>query len=143
MGDIGTHAENLAEYITGLRITELCADLTTFVEGRQLDDDGNVLLHFENGAKGVLHASQIAQGEENTLNIRIYGELGGLEWHQMEPNTLIYKSQSSGTCCAPAWANSPTRPGRTTAFRRPATRKATWRRSATCTATLPLPCAAA
>ncbi len=94
MGDIGTHAENLAEYITGLRISELCADLTTFVEGRQLDDDGNVLLHFENGAKGVLHASQIANGEENSLSIRVYGELGGLEWHQMEPNTLIYKSQS-------------------------------------------------
>ena len=93
MGDIGTHAENLAEYITGLQITELCADLTTFVEGRQLDDDGNVLLHFDNGAKGILHASQIANGEENDLNIRIYGELGGLEWHQMEPNSLIYKSQ--------------------------------------------------
>ncbi|GAA4460038.1 Gfo/Idh/MocA family oxidoreductase [Nibrella saemangeumensis] len=92
MGDIGTHAENLAEYITGLKITELCADLTTFVEGRKLDDDGNVLLHFEDGVKGVLHASQIANGEENALNIRIYGELGGLEWHQMEPNTLIYKS---------------------------------------------------
>ncbi|WP_128544914.1 Gfo/Idh/MocA family protein [Larkinella soli] len=93
MGDIGTHAENLAEYITGLKITELCADLTIFVEGRKLDDDGNVLLHFEDGVKGVLHASQIANGEENSLNIRIYGELGGLEWHQMEPNTLIYKSQ--------------------------------------------------
>jgi predicted dehydrogenase len=94
MGDIGTHAENLAEYITGLKITEMCADLTTFVEGRQLDDDGNVLLHFDNGAKGILHASQIANGEENSLNIRIYGEEGGLEWHQMEPNTLIHKSQS-------------------------------------------------
>jgi predicted dehydrogenase len=93
MGDIGTHAENLAEYITGLQITELCADLTTFVEGRQLDDDGNVLLHFDNGAKGILHASQIANGEENGLNIRVYGELGGLEWHQIEPNSLIYKSQ--------------------------------------------------
>jgi predicted dehydrogenase len=93
MGDIGTHAENLAEYITGLKITELCADLTTFVEGRRLDDDGNVLLHFDNGAKGILHASQIANGEENSLNIRIYGENGGLEWHQMEPNTLIHKSQ--------------------------------------------------
>ncbi|RRB02964.1 Gfo/Idh/MocA family protein [Larkinella rosea] len=93
MGDIGTHAENLAEYITGLKITELCADLTIFVPGRKLDDDGNVLLHFENGVKGVLHASQIANGEENALNIRIYGELGGLEWRQMEPNTLIYKTQ--------------------------------------------------
>ncbi|QHT72204.1 Gfo/Idh/MocA family oxidoreductase [Rhodocytophaga rosea] len=89
MGDIGTHAENLAEYITGLKITEMCADLTTFVEGRRLDDDGNVLLRFENGAKGVLHASQISVGEENGLNIRVYGETGGLKWRQEEPNTLI------------------------------------------------------
>lgn len=94
MGDIGTHAENLAEYISGLHITELCADLTAFVEGRLLDDDGNVLLHFDNGAKGILHASQISNGEENGLNIRIYGETGGLEWHQMEPNTLIHKTNS-------------------------------------------------
>lgn len=91
MGDIGTHAENLAEYITGLKITEMCADLTAFVEGRQLDDDGNVLLHFDNGAKGILHASQISAGEENNLNIRIYGTKAGLQWHQMEPNTLIVK----------------------------------------------------
>ena len=91
MGDIGTHAENLAEYITGLKITEMCADISTFVPGRLLDDDGNVLLHFEGGAKGILHASQIAAGEENNLNIRIYGEKGGLEWRQMEPNTLIAK----------------------------------------------------
>ena len=92
MGDIGTHAENLAEYITGLKIAEVCADLTAFVEGRRLDDDGNVLLRFEGGAKGILHASQIANGEENDLNIRIYGETGGLEWHQMEPNTLVHKT---------------------------------------------------
>lgn len=91
MGDIGTHAENLAEYITGLHITELCADISTFVPGRLLDDDGNVLLHFNNGAKGILHASQISAGEENNLNIRVYGEKGGLEWRQMEPNTLIVK----------------------------------------------------
>ncbi len=91
MGDIGTHAENLAEYISGLKITEMCADISTMVEGRQLDDDGNVLLRFENGARGILHASQIAAGEENNLNIRIYGEFGGLEWHQMEPNTLKVK----------------------------------------------------
>ena len=70
MGDIGTHAENLAEYITGLKIAELCADLSIFVEGRLLDDDGNILLRFDNGAKGVLHASQISAGEENALNIR-------------------------------------------------------------------------
>lgn len=91
MGDIGTHAENLAEYITGLKITEICADLTSFVEGRLLDDDANILLRMEGGAKGVLHCSQIAVGEENALNIRVWGETGGLEWHQMEPNTLLVK----------------------------------------------------
>lgn len=88
MGDIGTHAENLAEYITGLQITSLCADLHTFVEGRPLDDDGSVLLRFDNGAKGLLYATQIAAGEENALHIRVYGEEGGLEWHQMYPNDL-------------------------------------------------------
>lgn len=91
MGDIGTHAENLAEYITGLKIAELCADLTTFVEGRLLDDDGNVLLRFDNGAKGILHASQICAGEENDLNIRVYGTRGGLHWRQQEPNSLVVK----------------------------------------------------
>jgi predicted dehydrogenase len=91
MGDIGTHAENLAEYITGLKITELCADISIFVPGRQLDDDGNVLLHFDNGAKGILHASQICAGEENNLNIRVYGEKGSLQWSQMEPNSLIVR----------------------------------------------------
>jgi predicted dehydrogenase len=91
MGDIGTHAENLAEYITGLQITELCAELSILVEGRKLDDDGNVLLRFNNGAKGVLIASQIAAGEENDLNISVYGEKGGLSWRQMEPNTLVMR----------------------------------------------------
>ena len=91
MGDIGTHAENLAEYISGLKIKELCADITTFVEGRLLDDDGNVLLRFDNGAKGILHASQISAGEENNLNIRIYGTKAGLQWFQMEPNSLYVK----------------------------------------------------
>lgn len=91
VGDIGTHAENLAEYITGLKISELAADLTTFVEGRLLDDDANILLRFEGGAKGVLHCSQISVGEENNLNIRVYGEKGGIEWHQKEPNTLWVK----------------------------------------------------
>jgi predicted dehydrogenase len=91
MGDIGTHAENLAEYVTGLKVTEVAADLTTFIEGRQLDDDGNVLLRFENGAKGILHASQISVGEENNLRIRVFGEKGGLEWFQPEPNTLLAK----------------------------------------------------
>lgn len=91
VGDIGTHAENLAEYITGLHISELAADATSFVKGRKLDDDVNVLLRFDEGAKGVLHSSQISVGEENNLNIRVYGELGGLEWHQKEPNTLLAK----------------------------------------------------
>jgi predicted dehydrogenase len=91
MADIGTHAENLAEYVTGLRISELCADLTTFVEGRKLDDDGNVLLRFDGGARGILHASKISAGEENALSIRVYGENGGLEWHQMQPNSLLVK----------------------------------------------------
>lgn len=91
MGDIGTHAENLAEYITGLQISELCADISTLVEGRQLDDDGNVLLRFDNGARGILYASQISAGEENDLHIKVYGEKGGLEWYQMSPNTLRIK----------------------------------------------------
>ncbi len=91
MGDIGTHAAHLAEYITGLKITKLCADLNIMVEGRRLDDDGNVLLRFENGAAGVLVASQVAAGEENALNISVYGENGGLQWYQMEPNSLIVK----------------------------------------------------
>lgn len=91
MGDIGTHAAHLAEYITGLKITSLCADLNIMVEGRLLDDDGNVLLRFDNGATGVLMASQVAAGEENALRIRIYGEKGGLEWAQQEPNTLLVK----------------------------------------------------
>src|SRR3954467_12198946 len=91
VGDIGTHAENLAEYITGLQIEELAADITTFVKGRKLDDDANVLLRFKGGAKGVLHCSQISVGEENNLNIRVYGELGSIEWHQRFPNTMYVK----------------------------------------------------
>ena len=91
MGDIGTHAENLAEYITGLQIEELCADLHTHIAGRQLDDDGSVLLRMNNGARGVLYASQVSAGEENNLRIRVYGEIGGLDWSQMEPNSLIVR----------------------------------------------------
>lgn len=91
MGDIGTHAAHLAEFISGLKITHLCADLNILVPGRALDDDGNVLLKFDNGAAGCLMASQVAAGEENALKIRIYGELGGLEWAQQEPNTLLVK----------------------------------------------------
>ena len=90
-GDIGTHAENLAEYITGLKITEMCADLTAFVKGRKLDDDVNCLLKYNNGAKGVLHASQISVGEENNLAICVSGASAGLEWHQEHPNYLYVK----------------------------------------------------
>ncbi|WP_246040919.1 Gfo/Idh/MocA family protein [Flavivirga rizhaonensis] len=89
LGDIGTHAENLVEYITGLKIDELAADLGRFGEGRTLDDDGNLLLRMENGAKGTMSISQIALGEENNLAIRLYGEKGSLEWHQENPNQLI------------------------------------------------------
>jgi len=92
VGDIGTHAENLAEYITGLKITELCADVSRVVEGRLLDDDANVLLRFDNGAKGILHCSQISNGDLNGLNIRVYGELGTLQWHQERPMYLQHKT---------------------------------------------------
>lgn len=91
MGDIGTHALNLAEYVTGLKVSQLCADLSIMVEGRPLDDDGNVLIRFENGARGVLYASQISAGEENGLQIRVYGEKGGIEWVQAEPNRMEIK----------------------------------------------------
>ncbi|MDX2188254.1 MAG: Gfo/Idh/MocA family oxidoreductase [Bacteroidota bacterium] len=91
MGDIGTHAENMAEYITGLHITEVCADLSIYVEGRLLDDDGNVLFRMEKDVKGILHASQISAGEENNINIRVWGEKGGLEWKQEDCNTLKIK----------------------------------------------------
>lgn len=90
-GDIGTHAFNLAEYITGQKVEKLCADLVIQVEGRMLDDDGAVLIRYDGGAVGVLQASQVAAGEENALKIRVYGEKGGLEWAQHEPNTLLVK----------------------------------------------------
>ncbi len=89
LGDIGTHAENLVEYITGLLIKELAADLGKFGKDRVLDDDGNILIRLENGAKGTMSFSQIATGEENNLAIRVYGEKGSLEWHQETPNELI------------------------------------------------------
>ncbi len=91
MGDIGVHAANLAEYVSGLEITEVCAELTAFVEGRQLDDDGSVLMRFAGGARGVLMASQISIGEENGLRIRVYGDSGSLEWSQCAPNSLWLK----------------------------------------------------
>ncbi len=91
IGDIGTHAANLAEYITDTKITEVCALLNTVVEGRRLDDDCSMLVRFDNGGSGVLLATQVAAGDENNLNIRVYGEKGGLEWRQEEPNTLVVK----------------------------------------------------
>lgn len=102
IGDIGSHCHNLAEYITGLRVTEVCSDLNIFVNGRTLDDDGSVLLRFDNGARGILWASQVAIGRENSLNIRVYGDKGTLEWEQEEPNTLILR-----------WLNKPTEVRRT------------------------------
>ncbi len=117
MGDIGTHAHHLAEYVTGLKTTEVCAELKTYVPGRLLDDDGAALLRFENGATGVLMASQVAAGEENALKIRVYGEKGGLEWAQQEPNSLVVKwldkpmeiyRTGTGFMNAPAAANTRT-----------------------------------
>jgi predicted dehydrogenase len=102
MGDIGTHAAHLAEYISGQKIVKLCADLNIVVPGRLLDDDGAMLLKFDKGASGVLVATQVAAGEENNLKIRIYGEKGGLEWSQQEPNTLLVK-----------WLDAPTQVYRT------------------------------
>jgi predicted dehydrogenase len=115
MGDIGTHCLQLAEYVTGLRVDSVAADLTTFVSGRTLDDDGSVLLRFVEGARGVLHASQVAAGEENALRLRVYGERGGLDWRQEEPNSLVLR-----------WPDRPTeiqRSGGPTAS--PASRRAT------------------
>lgn len=91
MGDIGTHAFNLAEYVTGLKVTSICSNVNTIVEGRMLDDDGAAFLRFDNGASGVLMATQIAAGEENNVKIRVYGEKGGLEWKHEDTNTLLVK----------------------------------------------------
>jgi predicted dehydrogenase len=90
-GDIGTHAANMAEYVTGLKILELCSDVSITVEGRKLDDDAAAFLKFENNATGVLMATQIAAGEENDLKLRVYGEKAGLEWTHTQPNTLLFK----------------------------------------------------
>lgn len=91
MGDIGTHAFNLAEYVTGLQVTELCSNLNVVVPGRALDDDGAAFLKYDNEATGVLMATQIAAGEENNIKIRVYCEKGGIEWKQEDANTLIVK----------------------------------------------------
>jgi len=95
MGDIGTHAENLVHYITGLEIDKLCADLSVNIPNRKLDDDGNVLVRFKGGARGIIYASQVSNGDENDLNIRVYGTKKSIEWHQEEPNDLIVKDARS------------------------------------------------
>lgn len=91
IGDIGTHAHNLVRYICGIEIESMCAELTTFIPGRQLDDDGNILVRFRGGAKGIIYASQISNGDENALSIRAYGTKASIEWHQEDPNELIVK----------------------------------------------------
>ncbi len=91
MGDIGTHAFHLAEYVSGLSVVQVCAELNTFVTGRLLDDDGAALLHFNNGARGMLFATQVAGGEENSVRLCIYGEKASLEWIQTNANTLMLK----------------------------------------------------
>jgi predicted dehydrogenase len=97
VGDIGTHAENLGRYITGLEIDSLCAEFTTFVPGRKLEDDASLLIRYKGGAKGVLHCSQISCGEENNLNIRVYGTKGSLTWRQEEPNELKFVTKGGPT----------------------------------------------
>ena len=97
IGDIGTHAWHLAEYISGLKVEEICAELKAFVPGRPIDDDGAAFLRYEEGVSGVLTATQIGTGEANNIRIRIYGEKGGIEWRQMDPNILHLK-----------WGNRPT-----------------------------------
>jgi predicted dehydrogenase len=91
IGDIGSHAENLARYITGLEIEELAAELTAYIPGRVLDDDGNMLVRYQDGVKGIIYSSQISTGDENNLNVRIYGTEAAIEWHQEHPNELIVK----------------------------------------------------
>jgi predicted dehydrogenase len=97
IGDIGSHAENLVSTVTGLEVAEICADLTTFVSGRRLDDDGNLLIRYRGGAKGVMIVSQVSTGEENDLRVRVYGTQGGLEWRQEEPNYLVFKPAEAPT----------------------------------------------
>ena len=91
MGDIGTHAHNLVRYICGIEVDELAAELSAFIPGRELDDDGNCLVRFTDGVKGIIYASQISNGDENNLNIRAYGTKASIEWHQEDPNELIVK----------------------------------------------------
>lgn len=97
IGDIGSHAENLVATVTGLELSHICADLTTFVPGRMLDDDGNLLLKFNNSAKGVLISSQIQIGDENDIRLRVFGTKGSLAWYQEDPNYLIYRPMDEAT----------------------------------------------
>ncbi|TVQ11026.1 MAG: gfo/Idh/MocA family oxidoreductase [Bacteroidetes bacterium] len=105
LGDIGTHAANLAEYVTGLKINELCADLTSFVPGRKLDDDMVVLCKMNGGAKGLFFASQVLTGEENELKIRVYGEKGGIEWCHSQPDSLLLKMDNQPAAILKAGVN--------------------------------------
>ncbi|HEY3244857.1 MAG TPA: Gfo/Idh/MocA family oxidoreductase [Phycisphaerae bacterium] len=125
IGDIGSHAEQLVSYVTGLAIDKLCADLTTFVPGRRLDDDANLLIRYTSGARGILYASQICIGNENDLRLRVWGTKGGLEWRQEEPNYLIFKPQGqperiyrrgNDYVCAPAKKNTRLPSGHPEAF---------------------------
>lgn len=97
IGDIGTHAYHLAQFVTGLHTEELMADLTSFVPGRQLDDNAHILLRYKGGARGMLWSSQVAIGKENALQLRVFGSKGGLEWSQEEPNTLWVHEQDNST----------------------------------------------
>jgi predicted dehydrogenase len=125
VADIGSHAENLLHFITGDRIAALCADLCTFVPGRALDDDANMLIRLEGGGRGTIVCSQIACGEDNNLAFRLYGDKAGLEWHQQDPNSLIYKPAGkpwqilrtgSGYLSEPARAASRLPPGHPEGF---------------------------
>ena len=110
MGDIGTHAWHLAEYITGLKVTEMSAELKAYAPGRPIDDDGAALLRYENGATGVLIATQVAAGEANNIRIRVYGENGGIEWRQMDPNILWLKWGDKPTEMVDVGGNEPMAP---------------------------------
>lgn len=125
VGDIGSHAENLVATMTGLEIESLCADVSTYVKGRLLDDDANLLVRYRSGAKGVMFASQISSGEENDLRIRVYGEKGSFTWHQENPNYLRFKQlgqpeqvlkRGNGYLCEAAQRASRIPPGHPEAF---------------------------
>lgn len=125
IGDIGSHAEQLVSYVTGLEMEAICADLTTFVAGRKLDDDANLLIRYKGGARGVLVASQVEIGHENDLRIRVWGTKAGLEWRQEEPNELWFKPEGqpqqvmrrgNGYLCEEAQRNTRLPPGHPEAF---------------------------